>query len=88
VSHTDQALQVENLGFRAGVRRSGGGAGGRDAQVGAVSRQRIASSLSGLIPVPQCRWRGLRTVTTPAHSKRVVSGRADVGWALSRIGLT
>jgi hypothetical protein len=24
----------------------------------------------GLIPVPQCRRRGLGTVTTPAHSKR------------------
>jgi hypothetical protein len=30
---------------------------------------------------------GLETVTTTAHSKWVASGRADVGWALSRIGL-
>src|SRR6516162_5766123 len=76
-------LQVENRGFRAGVRRSVGGAVGRDAPAGAISRQRIAMSLSGLIPVPQCRRRGLGTVTTPAHSKRVASGCADVGWALS-----
>ena len=62
-------LQVENRGFRAGVRRSVGGAVGRDAQAGAISRQRIAISLSGLIPVPQCRRRGLGTVTTPTHSK-------------------
>jgi transposase InsO family protein len=49
-------LQVENRGFRAGVRRSVGGAVGRDAQAGAISRQRIAISLSGLIPVLQCPY--------------------------------
>jgi hypothetical protein len=46
--------QGENRAFGAGVRRSVGGAVGRDAQAGAISRQRIAISLSGLIPVPQC----------------------------------
>jgi hypothetical protein len=50
-------LQVENRGFRAGVRRSVGGAVGGDAQAGAISRQGIAISLSGLIPVPQCEQR-------------------------------
>ena len=51
--------------------------------------QRTPISLSGLIPVPRSAadaiwglWRH------SAHSKRVASGRADVGWAMSRIGLT
>jgi hypothetical protein len=57
-------LQVENRGFRAGVRRSVGGAVGGDAQGGAISHQRTAISLLAPIPVPPCCRHGLGCLGT------------------------
>src|SRR5262249_34985186 len=69
VSRGNSPSYVEKPGFSAGVRRSVGGAVGGDAQGGAISHQGTAISLSGLIPVPQCRRPVLTTVTKPAQSK-------------------
>jgi hypothetical protein len=57
-------LQVENRGFRAGVRRLVGGAVGGDAQGGAISHQRTAISLLAPIPVPPCCRHGLGCLGT------------------------
>jgi hypothetical protein len=48
-------LQVENRGFRAGVRGWLGDWVGRDAQIVSIPQQPAAISLSGHISVPQCR---------------------------------
>jgi hypothetical protein len=56
-----------------GGRAQPSGWAGRDAQSSSRSRQLPIISLSGLISVPQCRRRGLETVATPVHSKRVGS---------------
>src|SRR5262249_48516978 len=69
VSRGNSPSYVEKPRFSAGVRRSVGGAVGGDAQRGAISHQGTAISLSGLIPVPQCRRPVLTTVTKPAQSK-------------------
>src|SRR5215813_12226040 len=62
VSRGNSPSYVEKPRFSAGVRRSVGGAGGGDAQGGAISHQGTAISLSGLIPAPQCRRPVLTTV--------------------------
>ena len=54
-------LQVETRGFPAGLCRWAGGAVGRDAQGSSTSRQLPVRSLSGAIPVPQCRLGGSRS---------------------------
>ena len=53
-------LAKADMEFAAGARRSLGGAVGRDAQGSSTSRQLPVISLSGPIPVPQCRLGGWR----------------------------
>ena len=55
VSRPHPLSKVQNPAFRAGVRGWLGDRVGRDAQVVSIPQQPVAISLSGHIPVPQCR---------------------------------
>jgi hypothetical protein len=70
-------LQVENCGFRAGVRRSVGGAVGGDAEAGAVS-QLQGQSRTGFAPAsasPSCENGKSRWITPAALMVRILLTR-------------